>query len=233
MKSIVVDTGSVISMVTNNLLWVFRELSKKYKGDFLIPKSVEEELINYPLTTKKFKLEALMIKDLVLEGQIKVHGSPELTKLSKELIGLANNIFSTKHNQVKVIQQAETDVLALAILMKSDALLVDERTLRLLIENPRKLEKILEHRLHTKVTVNKNNLKKFSSLIKGVKVIRSTELITVAFELGLLNMYISTGNKVHTEFRKELLDGALWALKLKGCAISVDEINEILKFEGI
>lgn len=231
-KTIVLDTGTVISMVTNNLLWTFRYLAKKYKGQFLIPDSVKEELVNYPLKTRKFKFEALMINDLLLEGYIKVYHPPNLDKISKELVSLANDMFIAKGNPVRVLHRAETDVLALAISLNSDALLVDERTLRLLVENPEKLKHILENKLHTKISINSGNVDKFKKMVKNIHVLRSTELVTIAYELGLLDRYISVGKVVHKKFRKPLLEGALWALKLKGCSISKEEIEEILKFEG-
>ncbi|MCD4759701.1 hypothetical protein K8R33_02345 [archaeon] len=232
-KTIVVDTGTVISMVTNNLLWTFRYLSKKYKGDFLIPESVKTELIDYPMKTKKFKLEALMINDLILEGQLKVVKPVRAKEISHKLMNLANTMFLAKRNPVKILQKAETDVLALVISLNSDALLVDERTLRLLVEDPEKLSKILERRLHTKIVMDRKVMKEFKKMVKGVNILRSTEVVTIAYELGLLDRYISVGKKVHKKYRGALLEGALWALKLKGCAISKEEIDDILEFEGI
>ena len=42
MKSLVFDTGSVISLVMNNLLWTLKPLKKQYGGDFFIPKGVKK-----------------------------------------------------------------------------------------------------------------------------------------------------------------------------------------------
>lgn len=233
-KSLVIDSGAIISMVTNNLLWTVRHLAKKYKGDFLITESVKEELINYPMTTKKFKFEAFMINDLILEKHIKlIDNDAELERLSSKLMYLANNIYIAKNRPISVLQKAETDTLALAILMKSDAMLIDERTLRLLVEDPNKLSYILGHRLHTKVSINKSNLNQFSEMVKKINILRSTEIVTIAYEMGLLNRYISSGTKLHSEYKKPLLEGVLWALKLKGCSISEEEINEILRFEKV
>jgi len=72
------------------------------------------------------------------------------------------------------------------------------------------------------------NIKEFKSEIKDVNIIRSAELMTIAFEMGLFNEY---ENKYVN--KKEILDGILWGLKLRGCAISSEEIDEILRIERV
>jgi hypothetical protein len=229
MKSIVFDTSTVISLVTNNLLWVTAKLKEQFNGHFVIPKSVEHELIGHPLKTRRFKLEAIVINDYVEEGIFKLHSSAAIKETTHKLLSLANNIFIAKNNPIRILQQGEVEAIALALHLKSDALAVDERTLRLLIENPEKNHKILERKMHTKIIVNKENLNEFQRLTKGIKILRSTELVTVAYDMGLLNKYITAKKQLHRELRKPLLEGALWGLKLHGCSISESEINDILK----
>ena len=106
---------------------------------------------------------------------------------------------------------------------------MDERTIRLLIEDPKKLEHILEHRLHTKVYVEGKNLRKFRDFTKNIKLIRSVELVTLAYELGLLDKYIPNlpGGK------KTLLESLLWGVKLDGCSVSKREIGQIMRIEKV
>ena len=59
MKCLVFDSGPIISLTTNNLLWILEPLKNKFKGRFVITEGVRKELIDKPLTTKKFKFEAL------------------------------------------------------------------------------------------------------------------------------------------------------------------------------
>lgn len=54
MRALVFDTGSIISLVTNNLLWILPPLKKQFRGDFLISEAVKGEIIDHPLKTKKF-----------------------------------------------------------------------------------------------------------------------------------------------------------------------------------
>ena len=78
MKSLVFDTGPLISFAMNNLYWVIRLLKEKYKGDFYITESVKRECVDRPLTSKTFKYEALQNLKLIQDGVIKVYKNPEL-----------------------------------------------------------------------------------------------------------------------------------------------------------
>ena len=92
---------------------------------------------------------------------------------------------------------------------------VDERTTRMLAEKPENLEKLFRKKLHTKVTLVKENFKPF----EGFRFIRSAELIYVAYKKGIVKM------------RDHVLDALLHAVKSKGCAISGDEIKEIVRMK--
>lgn len=228
MKALVFDTGSLISLVTNNLVWILRPLKKQFRGNFLISEAVKKEIIDHPLTTKKFKLEGLMIQDLFREGILKLARNKYSQEKTNEMLHTANSCFYARHNPVKVVDKAEIETLMIVLQNKAEAMVIDERTLRLLIEDPEKLRKVLESRTHTKVEINKENLSKFKELTKDVKILRSTELAYVAYKLNILDKYITAKEITDKHLKRELLEGALWALKLKGCSISGEEINKIL-----
>ena len=59
MKALVFDSGPIINLALNNMLWILKPLKEKFKGDFYITESVKRECIDRPLTSKKFKYEAL------------------------------------------------------------------------------------------------------------------------------------------------------------------------------
>ena len=151
------------------------------------------------------------------------------SKKTDELLNLANSCFNTRNHPVKIVDRAEIETLMIVLENKAAAMVIDERTLRLLIENPEKLQKVLESRLHTKMEINKQNVAKFKEMTKYIKIIRSTELAYAAYKLDLLNKYITANKVLDKTLKKELLEGTLWALKLKGCSISSEEINEVLK----
>jgi len=59
-----------------------------------------------------------------------------------------------------------------------------------------------------------------------LRVIRSIELVTIAYELGILNRYMSIEEESFVRnVRDELLEGVLWGVKLNGCSVSEDEIK--------
>jgi hypothetical protein len=231
MKSIVFDTGVIISLVTNNLLWILPPLKKQLRGKLLMSEGVKGEIIDRPLKSKKFKLEALIVQDYLREGVFTLVKNKFSQKKTDELLNLANSCFHARNHNVKVVDRAEIETLMVVIQNKADAMVMDERTLRLLIEDPAKLEHVLTSRLHTKVHMNKESIKKFHELTKNVKVIRSTELAYVAYKMKLLDKYITAKKVIYNTLRKELLEGTLWALKLNGCSISEQEINQVLKMD--
>ena len=227
MKSLIFDAGPVISLATNNLLWVLEPLKKKFDGNFYITESVRGELVDRPLETKKFKFEAIQVESLIEKGVLEIIDNNFIRESTPRLLNIANEIFKAYDNYMKIVHFAEMSVIAAAISMNSEAIVIDEKTTRFLIENPRLIVEILKKTLHTQISINENNLKEFNNTAKNIKAIRSIELATIAYELGLLNSYIT---KI-ADARKNLLEGVLWGLKLNGCAVSRDEIDQIVRIE--
>jgi len=129
---------------------------------------------------------------------------------------------------VSLVHEGEIDSLAGAIIMQSEAVVIDERTTRLMIEDWQLLRKLMQKKLHTRIDVDSGNLKKFLEKVKGIRIIRSTELAVVAYEKGVLQSCLP---KIRNA-KKELIDGVLWGIKLNGCSISREEIEKIVRTEG-
>jgi len=233
MRALVFDSSSIITLATNNLLWTLRILKEKFHGNFYIPEAVKEEVIDRPLRIRKFKLEAMQILSLISEGVIEIYSNKRIQERAAYLSNLANNIFEANGSLIKIVQKGEMESLALVEYLSANALVVDERTTRVLVEDPMRLAKLFSNKLHTRVNINKNGMKAFKELT-SVNIIRSVELMTVAYELGLLDKYINEKEKeiVDIDLKKNLLEGLLWGLRLRGCAISTNEINEIMKLKG-
>lgn len=227
-KTLVFDTGPLISLTTNNLLSTLEQLKEHYSGKFVIPESVKDELVDEPLRTKKFMFEALQIQRLISTGIFEVLEDTDTKELTLELLHMANNSFAAKGKAIQIVQYGEMAAVAAAKLLGSEALVMDERITRELIEHPSHLAEMMKKRLHTSVRTDESNIALLSSYASNLKVIRSVELITVSFELGLLDRYIATGEeKAIPEVRKKLLESVLWGLKMNGCAISSSEIEQI------
>jgi len=232
MKALVFDSSSIISIAINNLLSILKELKKEYHGDFFITNEVLKETIDAPLRSKRFKLEAFQLANFISEGNFKLI-KQDLDNKTNYLMTLANSIFQVDGNGIIILQKGEVEALALALTINADALIVDERTTRLLIEDALKLKQLLESKLHTKIMLNRANLNYFKKETKNLKILRSSELMVIAYELGLFKDYEISKKLIQNNFKMELLDGILWGLRLKGCAISTDEINELLRIERV
>ena len=228
MKSLIFDAGPVISLATNNILWILRPLKEKFNGKFYITDAVKKEIVDKPLDTKKFKFEAIQIEKILEEGILEVIDSDFIRSKSPSLLNTANQIFKAYNNYMNIVQFAEISVVAAAIELKADAIAIDEKITRSLIENPKVVLNIIKQTLHTSVSINENNLKEFTNTVKSISVIRSVELVTMAYELGILDTYITKLPNA----RKDLLESILWGVKLNGCAVSKDEIEQIMKLEA-
>ena len=227
MKSLVFDSGPIISLATNNLLWVLEPLKNKFNGKFFITQAVKGEIVERPLETKKFKFEAIQVEKLIEEGILEVADNRFIHEKTLRMLSTANEIFKAYDNYMKIVHLAEISVIAASISLNSGAIVIDEKTTRYLIEEPKFIAEILRKTLHTPISVNESNLKDFRNSAIGIKAIRSVELVTIAYEQGMLDKYITS----IPDARKSLLEGLLWGLKLNGCAVSREEIGQILKLE--
>ena len=64
-KAIIFDASTLITFSMNGLFNELRELKKIFKGKFIITKDVKREIIDKPITIKRFELEALRLKKLL------------------------------------------------------------------------------------------------------------------------------------------------------------------------
>lgn len=227
MKALVFDAGSIISFTTNNLIWLLDSLKTRFGGEFYITETVRDELVRKPFFTKKFKFEAIQVRQYVYSGTLKVIDSAKLYETVSEIAELANNTCTCKGQPIQLIHRGEIESLAASVVTGADALVIDERTTRYLIEEPQRVVRRLKQKLHAKVHLNQESLSLLRKMIGRIKVVRSVELVTVAFELGLLDRYL--GGEATKRDRMELLESVLWGVKLNGCAVSSDEISEIMK----
>lgn len=233
MKSIIFDSGPIISLAINGLLWSVKDLKARFEGEFYVTQEVKKEIVDTPLNSKRFKFEALRVLHQIDKERIKIIQTDEIVNLGKELMQLANNIFKVRGTYLKIVDIGEMESVAAAILLKSEVLVTDERITRYLIDSPERLENLLKRRHKTSLHIEHDNLNKFRELAKDVKVIRSLELVAVAFEKGILDKYISEKEeKEIPDLRKKLLESVLWGVKLNGCAASKEDIAEIMKLEG-
>ncbi|HLC52606.1 MAG TPA: hypothetical protein VJI98_05150 [Candidatus Nanoarchaeia archaeon] len=221
MKSLFFDSGPIITLVMSRLDWILPELKKRFGGEFYITPAVKRELIDRPINIRRFEFEALQVMKLLREGVLKIYQDVPQQEV-KSLISLANSSFSARGKTIDIIQQGELESVV-AALKTNSKVVIDERTLRLLIENSKAVEGLLEKRFKEDMIPDKEKIKQFNSITISVEIIRSIELVGVAYQLGLLDGYIPKrkyGENV-------LVDAILWATKYNGCAVTPHEIEEI------
>ncbi len=228
MKALVFDTGPIINLAMNNLLWILKELKALFKGEFYITPSVKRESVDRPLTSKKFKFEALQVLKLVQDGILKVYEDSMLKEKTIELLRLSNSLFIAQNNFIKNVQYAEIEAIVAAKMLDASAVVIDEFITRKLIENPLLVKQRMKKKLHLPIREEKENIRLFQKETANIKVIRSFELVLIAYEKGLFKKYyLSLENA-----KKTLLEGLLWAVKLNGCSITQKDIEEAKKIEG-
>lgn len=218
MKALIFDSSSIITLALNDLLFILEPLKKAFNGNFYLTETIKHELIDKSIQTRRFMLGALMIKALIEKKIFNRVSSHELKKETNKILSMANSTFKVNDEWIRIIHEGEASCLALYNLFESDkkAIVIDERTTRMLCEAPENLHMLLESKLHRKIEAVKENYNFF----REFKIIRSSELCFMAYKKHIINLPASP---------KEALTALLYATKYKGCAISSKEIEIVKK----
>ncbi len=228
---IICDSSSIITLADNCLFYIVEALSRK-GTDFLIPVAVKKEIFNTPISTRKFKFEAVRVGEAIRKGWLKVYDSEkpkrEVRKIANKIMDASNELFFVGRKPLRLIQYGEAEALALARVIGVNTILVDEKNTRMIIENPEAMAEFIGRRIGKNVSVNRNALKALKHELRGLEVIRSVEVVMVALEQGLLDHYVQKNDGTS---KKDLVLGLLYALKKSGCAISEDEIREYYRMK--
>ena len=220
MKALIFDSGPLINLSMNGLLFVIEKLKALSNLSFIITPDVEREVIERPLTIPKFELGALRIQSLLERGVLE---RPDKTKIllqnlvqeTRRMMVAANNLMQIDGNPISIVSEAEMSCLALGKMLESKGyetlIAIDERTARMICEKPDNLAALMSERLHKKVKIA-GDVSVFSKL----KIIRTSELLYVAYKKGLIELK-----------NAKALEALILAAKFKGTSISWDEISEL------
>ena len=223
MNSAIFDSGPIISLATNNLLWILELMEARFSGKFYITPQVKYELVDKPIETHRFKFEALQVNELIAKDVLRIAQSLHIESDGYLLLDLANHIFKAQGNWIPVVSLAEMSVVSAGLHLNTSAIFVDEMTTRALIEDIYSLRERMESKMHMPIELHTANAELFRQRTDGMIVLRSSELATLAYEKGLLERYKNGYSG------KDVLDSVLWGLKINGCAIAMEEIEDILK----
>ncbi len=220
-RDILCDSGVLISLTSGCLDDILYFFAEHHNMRFVIPPSVEYESVTRPLQSdlRKHLFSAIRIKDMIEDGIVVVVDA-KVEEQTKRLMNAANNMFYVKGKPLKLIQLGESEMLALALELGIENILIDERTTRMLIEAPFRLKEHLESEFNVNVMINKNSFRELSSKISGLKALRSSELVMLGYENG----YFKSFDKL----QREALEAALYKMKFSGCSISFDEISSYM-----
>jgi predicted DNA-binding protein (UPF0251 family) len=222
-KVLVFDSGPLINLSMNGLLYLLEKLKKASNTKFIITLDVKHETIDCPLEIQRFELEALQLKQLMDSKIIELPDSlgisqGELAEKTSSLKNIANNLLYQGNSPIEIVSQSEMSCLALSEILTEkgieNIIAIDERTTRMITENPKNLENIISNKIHQQVKLSNKNITEF----KQFKFIRSSELVFVAYKKGLSDIK-----------DKKVLEAMIYATKFKGAAISWDEINVLKK----
>lgn len=223
MKILIFDSGPLINLSMNGLLYILEELKKNFDGKFIITESVKQEVLDRPMGIMRFEFGALQIENLIKNKVLEMPSSigiseEKIKQKTREIINIANHLLQIRGQWLDLVSEAEISCLALSSELKEknieNIIAIDERTTRLLCENPQNLEKTISERMHEKVKMTAKNLEIFQQF----RFIRSSEIAYVAYKKGIVKI---SGKKV--------LEAILYATKFKGAAISFEEIDELKK----
>ncbi len=219
MAFIVCDSSSLISLSDTCNIDVFRFL-RGHGGEFAIPPAVEEEIVGHPSQLKQYAFSAVRLRKLVEDGIVRTDAPSRLASEKQSIESAANTAIRVDGKPLQLIHSGEAECLALLKLSseKQKTLLVDEKTVRLLLESPNKLVERLRGEYEGRVEIDNAAMNSFGAGLERVTVVRSTELVAVAASLGFFADYGQlAGDAART---------ALGALQLAGCSISSDELRD-------
>ena len=72
MKALIFDSGALISLTMAGLIPELEGLKKSFSGKFVITRQVKKELVDKPMTIKRFELEAIKIQHLIDDGVLEL-----------------------------------------------------------------------------------------------------------------------------------------------------------------
>lgn len=220
-KVLIFDASAIITLFLSDLSYILKELKKIFPGKFIITKEVEIEVVKSPMQIKRFQLEALKVQELLIEKILEYPSSlgisdKEIKTQTSKVLEITNSTYFSNSESMKIIHSGEASCIALSYILNKkkidNALVIDERTTRMIAENPENLRRLFERKLHSQVRAKKENY----DFCKDIKIIRSTELIMIALKRGIIKLPGASERKIAA---------LLYAAKYKGCSISFEEID--------
>jgi len=212
------DSSTLISLAETGTLDALAFLKQNAGARFFVPPAVIFESIQRPEEITAFAFSAFKIEKALDQGTLERLPSKRAPAKTKDILRHSNNVFSVNRQPLKIIQTGEAEALAAYEEMQAKAILVDEKTTRLFIEDPALLQQSLEQEYRGNVKRNDDALNSLKKLLNGMNCIRSTEILAIAFEKGYFEGFKKNEEKA--------FHAALYAVRKAGCSITTHELLE-------
>lgn len=217
MRTLVCDSSALISLSLSCGLPVLSFLQEEFGARFLVPAAVARESIERPAHIGKYAASALRIGLLMRKGTL-TPSPKDFSADAEKIKGVANRLFSAGGRPLEILHDGEAECLAALREEANAGLLVDEKTLRMLVEAPQRLGELLQEEYAGGVQTDHRKLEEWEPWRNGARVIRSAELVALAAQKGYFDDY---GKLAGAAFL-----GAQAALRNAGCSITNKELNE-------
>ena len=203
---LILDAGPLIILSNCCLLNILEFLNNRGIR-FCITPTVYKETVEKPIKNEYYMWSAIRIKNII----------DKFIEIREVDVGdwnkIANRCFTCEGKYLEICHKGELEALVLANKTPPHVLVMDERTTRLLLEDPHLLKCRLERKFKGEIKMIEENILKFQKEFHKVLIIRTAELYLLARKLGY------PGDK-------KIDYAVLYSLKRKGSGISTTEIIE-------
>jgi len=218
MAKIVCDSSSLISLADTCNIGALAFLREKAGWKFAISPMVREEIIGVPSKIKALEYSAVRIRKMVDDGIVTVESAPALAARTSQVMDAANRLYLVGGKPLKVLHEGEAESIALLSFSGAKALLIDEKTTRLIIEDPLKLKEMTEGEYAEKLVLDLAAHEKFRALFPQTAIIRSSEILATAARRGYFKNFGA--------YEEEAFHSSIYALRAAGCSLAGDELQE-------
>ncbi|MFH1199775.1 MAG: hypothetical protein V1708_01780 [Candidatus Micrarchaeota archaeon] len=214
-KTLVFDSSTLISLSETCSTAALGFLKKRSGVRLAAPQAVYEESVGTPSRTHKFGFSALRIKRLFSNGVIEVPAG-DLRQETDAILQECNSLLAVGGRPLKLIHEGEAACIALLQKTGAQHLAIDEKTLRLMVESPKKMRKLLQAEYSQPIEENTAALKQWEAKTKGVRIIRSAEILATAAQEGFFRQFGAD--------EQDAWHAAAYALRNAGCSLSSREL---------
>ncbi len=220
LPALICDASALISITDSCFIHVLYMLKRSFSGSFVIPPCVYEECVARPRQSRANAIYALRLERAVSDEVLNVVPLAQPGH-AEQILLWANSIYTLEGRPLPILQRGEAECLALALETGVRDVLMDERTTRLLLEDPAAMTAHLQLEYGERLRLREQPLNALKDLCRNLRFYRSSEMLLLAYQQGFFDDYWG--------MKEEALEAGLYRLKYSGCALSEEEIEQSMK----